>query len=63
MIKRFLLKKHIIFIGIIVFLVCFSYFENNNIVISKYNEVNALYFIDKIKSIAPIYYVNGKHEG
>jgi predicted MPP superfamily phosphohydrolase len=121
MIKKFLLKKHIILLGIIVFLVCFSYFENNNIVISKYNiksstlpkgfngfkivqisdlhnkvfykdnstlvnkiksqkpdiivitgdlvdrrkynEDNALAFIDKIKSIAPIYYVNGNHEG
>jgi predicted MPP superfamily phosphohydrolase len=121
MIKKFLLKKHVIFIGIIVFLVCFSYFENNNIVISKYNiksntlpkgfnafkivqisdlhnkvfykdnntlvnkiksqkpdiivitgdlvdrrkynEEKALSFIDKIKSIAPIYYVNGNHEG
>jgi predicted MPP superfamily phosphohydrolase len=121
MIKKFLLKKHIILLGIIVFLVCFSYFENNNIVISKYNiksstlpkgfngfkivqisdlhnkvfykdnntlvkkiksqkpdiivitgdlvdrrkynEENALSFIDKIKSIAPIYYVNGNHEG
>ncbi|MEK6264928.1 MAG: metallophosphoesterase [Clostridium sp.] len=29
----------------------------------KYNESNALSFIDKIKSIAPIYYVNGNHEG
>ena len=29
----------------------------------KYNENNALSFIDKIKSIAPIYYVNGNHEG
>lgn len=121
MVKKFLLKKHIILLGIIVFLVCFSYFENNNIVISKYNiksntlpkvfndfkivqisdlhnkvfykdnntlvnkiqsqkpdiivitgdlvdrrkynEDNALSFIDKIKSIAPIYYVNGNHEG
>ncbi|GCD11568.1 hypothetical protein Ctaglu_31910 [Clostridium tagluense] len=37
MVKKFLGKKYIIFISIIIFLVCFSYFENNNIVISKYN--------------------------
>lgn len=29
----------------------------------KYNEESALAFIDKIRSIAPIYYVNGNHEG
>ncbi|MGH4123461.1 MAG: metallophosphoesterase [Clostridium sp.] len=121
MVKKFLGRKYIIFISIIIFLVCFSYFENNNIVISrynvessklpkafnnfkivqisdlhnkifykdnntlvkkiksqkpdiivitgdlvdrrKYNEENALSFIDKINSIAPIYYVNGNHEG
>lgn len=121
MVKKFLDRKYIIFISIIIFLVCFSYFENNNIVISKYNvkssklpkafnnfkivqisdlhnkifykdnntlvkkiksqkpdiivitgdlvdkqkynEENALSFIDKIYSIAPIYYVNGNHEG
>ena len=121
MIKNVFCGKYIIFIVIIIFLVCFSYFENNNIVISKYNiksnrlpkefnnfrivqisdlhnkvfykdnntlaakiksqkpdiivitgdivdrrkynEENALSFIDKIKSIAPIYYVNGNHEG
>lgn len=121
MIKKFLLKKYILFIVVIVFLVCFSYFENNNIVIPKYNinsdtlpkafnnfkivqisdlhnkvfyknnntlvakiksqkpdiivitgdlvdrrtynEQNAVELIDKIKSIAPIYYVNGNHEG
>lgn len=121
MIKNFLCKKHIKLIVIIVFLLCFSYFENNNIVITKYsiksdklpksfnnfkivqisdlhnkifykdnnslvskiksqnpdiivitgdlvdrrryNEENALSFIDKVKSIAPIYYVNGNHEG
>ena len=113
-------KKSVIFI-VILFLVCFSYFENNAVVISnytiksdrlpksfnkfkivqvsdlhnkvfykdnkplvskiisqkpdiivitgdlvdrrKYNEENAISFIDKIKSIAPIYYVNGNHEG
>jgi predicted MPP superfamily phosphohydrolase len=113
-------KKPIIFI-VILFLVWFSYFENNAIVISnygvksdrlpksfenfkivqisdlhnkvfykdnsslvskitsqnpdiivitgdlvdrrKYNEDNAISFIDKIKAIAPIYYVNGNHEG
>jgi len=121
MIKRFLIKKYTILIAIIALLVCFSYFENNNIVISKYdiksetlpkafnnfkivqisdlhdkvfykdnntlvskiksqkpdiivitgdlvdrqkyNEEIAISFIDKIKSIAPIYYVNGNHEG
>lgn len=121
MIKKFLLKKHIKLIAIIVFLVCFSYFENNSIVISKYdvksetlpvafnnfkivqisdlhnkvfykdnntlvakiksqkpdiivitgdlvdrrkyNEENAISTINKIKDIAPIYYVNGNHEG
>ncbi|MGV8980931.1 metallophosphoesterase [Clostridium sp.] len=121
MFKKFISKRTIIFIAIIVFLGCFSYFENNNIVISKYNinsdtlpkafnnfkivqisdlhnkvfykddntlvskiksqnpdiivitgdlvdrrkynEENALLLIDKIKSIAPIYYVNGNHEG
>lgn len=121
MIKKFLLKKHIKLIAIAVFLVCFSYFENNSIVISKYDiksetlpkafnnfkivqisdlhnkvfykdnnslvakiksqkpdiivitgdlvdrrkydEEIAISFIDKIKSIAPIYYVNGNHEG
>lgn len=121
MIKRFLVKRYIILIVVIVFIVCFSYFENNSIVISKYNiesetlpeafnnfkivqisdlhnkifykdnntliakiksqkpdiivitgdlvdrrkynEEIAISFIDKIKSIAPIYYVNGNHEG
>jgi len=121
MVNKFLSKKYTIFISIIMFLVCFLYFENNNIVISKYNvksnklpkvfdnfkivqisdlhnkvfykdnntlvkkiksqnpniivitgdlvdrrkynEENALSFIDKISSIAPIYYVNGNHEG
>jgi len=121
MIKKLHYKKQIIFITIIVFLLSFLYFENNNIVISNYhiksktlpkvfnnfkivqisdlhnkvfykdnntlvakiksqnpniivitgdlvdrrsyNEENALSFIDKIKSIAPIYYVNGNHEG
>lgn len=121
MFKKFLCKKYTIFISIIVFLACFLYFENNNIVISKYkiksnklpktfdnfkivqisdlhnkvfykdnttlvkkiksqkpdiivitgdlvdrrkyNEESALSFIDKISSIAPIYYVNGNHEG
>ena len=121
MVKKFLGKKYTIFIFIVLFLVCFLYFENNNIVISKYNvksnklpkvfdnfkivqisdlhnkvfykdnnslvkkiesqkpniivitgdlvdkrkynEKNALGFIDKIRSIAPIYYVNGNHEG
>ncbi|MGH4140787.1 metallophosphoesterase [Clostridium sp.] len=121
MFKKFISKKFIIIIVIILFLGCFSYFENNNIVISKhninsntlpiafnnfkivqisdlhnkvfykddntlvakiksqkpniivitgdlvdrrkYNEENALLLIDKIKSIAPIYYVNGNHEG
>jgi predicted MPP superfamily phosphohydrolase len=121
MIKNIVSKKHSILIVIIIFLVCFSYFENNNIVISKYNiksdslpkvfdnfkivqisdlhnkvfykdnnslvskiksqnpdiivitgdlvdrrkynEENALNFIDKIAIIAPIYYVNGNHEG
>lgn len=29
----------------------------------RYDEENALSFIDKISSIAPIYYVNGNHEG
>ncbi len=121
MIKKFLIKNYIKLIVIAVFLVCFSYFENNSIVISKfevkseklpksfnnfkivqisdlhnkvfykdnntlvakiksqnpdiivitgdlvdrgkYNEENAISFIDKIKPIAPIYYVNGNHEG
>jgi len=121
MIKKLHYKKQIIFITIIVFLLSFLYFENNNIVISNYhiksktlpkafnnfkivqisdlhnkvfykdnntlvakiksqnpdiivitgdlvdrrsyNEEDALYFIDKIKSLAPIYYVNGNHEG
>ncbi|MBK5241440.1 metallophosphoesterase [Clostridium sp.] len=121
MIKNILFNKYVLFIAIGIFIVCFSYFENNNIVISnyniksdklsktfnnfkivqisdlhnkvfykdnnpltskiksqnpdiivitgdlvdrrKYNEENALAFIDKIKSIAPIYYVNGNHEG
>lgn len=121
MVKKFSGKKYIIFISIIIFLGCFLYFENNSIVISKYNvksnklpkvfdnfkivqisdlhnkvfykdnntlvkkiksqkpdiivitgdlvdrrkynEENALSFIDKISSIAPIYYVNGNHEG
>ena len=121
MVKKFLGKKYTILIAIIIFLGCFSYFENNNIVISKYNiksnnlpevfnnfnivqisdlhnkvfykdnstlvkkiksqkpdiivitgdlvdrrkynEENALSFIDKISPIAPIYYVNGNHEG
>ncbi|MBU3144075.1 metallophosphoesterase [Clostridium sp. CF012] len=121
MVKKCLGKKYIIFIFIIIFIICFSYFENNNIVISKYNvksnelpksfnnfkivqisdlhnkifykdnntlvkkiksqkpdiivitgdlvdkrkynEENALSFIDKINSIAPIFYVNGNHEG
>jgi len=120
MIKKFLNKKNIILIAIIAVLVCFSYFENNNIVISKYdiksetlpkafnnfkivqisdlhnkvfykdnntlvakiksqkpdiivitgdlvdrrkyNEEIAISFINKIKSIAPIYFVNGNHE-
>ncbi|WP_291635875.1 metallophosphoesterase [Clostridium sp.] len=121
MINRIFCEKYIILIAIIIFLVFFSYFENNNIVVSKYNikssmlpkafdnfkivqisdlhskvfykdnntltnkiksqnpdiivitgdlvdrrrynEENVLSFIDKIKSIAPIYYVNGNHEG
>lgn len=121
MIKNKACKKFFIFLVIITVLVCFSYFENNSIVISKYNiksetlpksfdnfkivqisdlhnkvfykdnnalvskiksqkpdiivvtgdlvdrrkynEENALSFIEKIKSIAPIYYVNGNHEG
>ena len=114
------MKKYIILCGIIIVLVCFSYFENNSIVISnynisssrlpksfnnfkivqisdlhnkvfykdnnsltakiksqnpdiivitgdivdrrRYNEDNAIALIDSIKSIAPIYYVNGNHE-
>ncbi|MBU3191439.1 metallophosphoesterase [Clostridium bowmanii] len=121
MFEKFLSKKSIIFIVVIMSLVCFSYFENNNIVISKYNinsntlpkafnnfkivqisdlhnkvfykdnntlvakiksqkpdiivitgdlvdrryynEEKAVGLINKIKSIAPIYYVNGNHEG
>jgi predicted MPP superfamily phosphohydrolase len=121
MVKKISGKKYIIFISTIIFLGCFLYFENNNIVISKYNiesnklpkvfdnfkivqisdlhnkvfykdnntlvkkiksqkpdiivitgdlvdrrkynEENALSFIDKISTIAPIYYVNGNHEG
>lgn len=121
MIKKFSSKKYIILASIIVLLGCFSYFQNNSIVVSKYNvasnklpkvfdnfkivqisdlhnkvfykdnntlvkkiesqnpdiivitgdlvdrrkynEENALSFIDKISSIAPIYYVNGNHEG
>ena len=121
MIKKIPMKKYIILIAVIIFIVCFSYFENNSIVISKYdiksetlpeafnnfkivqisdlhnkvfykdnntlvdkiksqkpdiivitgdlvdrqkyNEEIAISFIDKIKSIAPIYYVNGNHEG
>jgi predicted MPP superfamily phosphohydrolase len=121
MVKKLLGKKYTIFFSVIIFLVCFLYFENNNIVISKYNvksnklpkvfdnfkivqisdlhnkvfykdnntlvkkiksqkpdiivitgdlvdrrkynEENALSFIDKISAIAPIYYVNGNHEG
>lgn len=121
MINKFSSKKYIILASIIVLLGCFSYFQNNSIVISKYNvasnklpkvfdnfkivqisdlhnkvfykdnntlvkkiesqnpdiivitgdlvdrrkynEENALSFIDKISSIAPIYYVNGNHEG
>ncbi len=120
MIKKFSSKKYIIFVSIIILLVCFLYFQNNSIVISKYNvessklpkdfnnfkivqisdlhnkvfykdnnilvkkiksqkpdiivitgdlvdrrkynEENALSFIDKISPIAPIYYVNGNHE-
>jgi len=121
MTKKNIVKKYVIFIALIIFLVCFSYFENNGIVISnydiksktlpeafnnfkivqlsdlhskdfykdnntlvakiksqkpdiivitgdlvdrrKYNEEIAISFIDKIKPIAPIYYVNGNHEG
>lgn len=121
MIKKIICKKNIIIVTIIIFLGCFSYFENNDIVVSNYavksktlpkgfnnfkivqisdlhnkvfykdnstltakiksqkpdiivitgdlvdrrtyNEENAISFIDKIKSIAPIYYVNGNHEG
>jgi predicted MPP superfamily phosphohydrolase len=121
MIKNKTCKKFFILIVIITVLVCFSYFENNSIVISKYNiksetlpkafdnfkivqisdlhnkvfykdnnslvskvksqkpdiivitgdlvdrrkynEENALSLIEKIKSVAPMYYVNGNHEG
>ena len=121
MIKKSRGKKYMVAIFIIIFLSCFSYFQNNSILISKYNvksnklasafdnfkivqisdlhnkvfykdnktlvkkiksqnpdiivitgdlvdkrkynEKNALSFIDKIVPIAPIYYVNGNHEG
>lgn len=36
-VKEFLGEKYTRFISIIVLLFCFLYFENNNIVISKYN--------------------------
>ncbi|MFD3158037.1 metallophosphoesterase [Haloimpatiens sp. FM7330] len=121
MLKEFLYKKSTILICIIIFLLLFSYFENNSIVVSKhtiksnklpkkfnnfkivqisdlhnkvffnnnnslvkkiksqnpniivitgdlidrrkYSEEKAMILIDKIKDIAPIYYVTGNHEG